>query len=176
MAEVGIAERSLGGDAREWSSGSSDTDGVERARRRMVLVVEDDLDEWKLYGKILWYNGFDVLHAADGEEALRMAHRYAPDLVLLDLMLPGRDGLEVCRELMRHEETSNIPVVVLTGRRASEFERELREAGCARYLEKPISPARVVSEVCGMIGVPPAAGLSPRPRKYSRLEDEADSH
>lgn len=143
------------------------------AARPLVLVVEDELHDWQIYGKILWYNGYDVLHAPDGDEGLRLAQRYLPDLVLLDIMLPKRDGLELCREIKEDAATRGIPVLALSGRAAREFEAPARQVGCTGYLEKPISPAEVVREVARVIGPAPASGIGRRPRRFSPMEDAA---
>lgn len=124
-------------------------------RRPLILVVEDDRHDWELYGKLLWYNGFDVMRADTGEEGLALARRHTPDLLLLDLMLPGMDGLSVCRALKSDPATREIIVVVLSGRAEREFGVVLQRSGCARYLEKPIGPLRVLHEVERLIGRAP---------------------
>lgn len=137
--------------------------------RQLVLVVEDEPHDWEIYGKMLWYNGFDVLYARDGAEGLDLARANHPDLVLLDLGLPGMDGLELCRRLKEDPAISDIPVLVLTARSERNYGDEARRAGCARYLEKPKTPLEVLSEVEALIGQAPpgAAGRPPeveRPR------------
>lgn len=130
----------------------------EERERPLVLVVEDDPSDWHLYGELLWYNGFDVAHATKGMEALRMAAERTPDLVLLDLVLPGMDGLEVCRRLRAIEEMRDVPVVVLTGRSAAEVEGACMAAGANRFLQKPTSPLAVLGLVEQLIGRPPLPG------------------
>lgn len=131
-------------------------------QRPLVLVVEDDPHDWEIYGKLLWYNGFDVLCAADGAEGLQLAQDCRPDLVLLDLGLPEMDGLELCRRLKQHSATPDVPVVVLTARSKASFGQQARLVGCERYLEKPQSPLQVLHEVERVIGrAPPGAGGQP---------------
>jgi CheY-like chemotaxis protein len=133
----------------------------ERERQR-VLVVEDNPEELDLYGKILWYNGFDVVYARDGAEGLRCADRYDPDLVLLDLGLPEMNGLELCRRLKERPASADLPVVVLTARAQIACGHQARRAGCDVYLEKPHSPLSVLKEVERLIGpAPPGAGGKP---------------
>jgi CheY-like chemotaxis protein len=135
--------------------------GAERERQR-VLVVEDNPEELDLYGKILWYNGFDVVYARDGAEGLRCAARYEPDLVLLDLGLPEMSGLELCRQLKERTASADLPVVVLTARAQIACGHQARRAGCDVYLEKPHSPLGVLKEVERLIGqAPPGAGGAP---------------
>jgi two-component system, OmpR family, response regulator ResD len=130
--------------------------------RQRVLVVEDNPDELELYGKILWYNGFDVMYARDGAEGLRCADDYQPDLVVVDLGLPGMDGLELCRRLKERTANAGLPVVILSARAQIDYGHQARRAGCDVYLEKPHSPVGVLKEVERLIGqAPPGAGGPP---------------
>lgn len=117
---------------------------VPSGRRRTVLVVEDEepILEMLRYG--LERFGFSVHCVGSGEEALTAATHERPDLVLLDLMLPGMDGLEVCRRLKRDKETSTIPIVILTARDGEADIVAGLEIGADDYLTKPFSP-RVLS-------------------------------
>jgi CheY-like chemotaxis protein len=133
------------------------------AEPQLVLVVDDNEAERTLYGKILWYNGFNVAFATEGEEALRVARERRPDAVVLDLMMPGMDGVELCRRLKADPLTREIPVLALTARREWEMGQRMREAGCARYLEKPIPPLDVFHEVESLIGRPPSPGEAEEP-------------
>lgn len=130
-------------------------DGSPERKRQLVLAVEDDHHDWLIYGKLLWYNGYDVLHAPDGEEGLRLARERHPDVILADLVLPGMDGVSMCCDLKEDEETRDIPILVLTGRAEREFGPPAREAGCADYLEKPIGPVQVLHVIEDLIGRPP---------------------
>jgi DNA-binding response OmpR family regulator len=126
--------------------------------RQLVLVVEDNPHEREIYGRILWYNGFDVIFALDGEAALRMADEQRPDLVLLDLGLPDVPGLLVCEQLRQRAYMANVPVIVLSGMARERHGPQLRRAGCTQYLEKPASPIAVLHEVERFIGRPPRPG------------------
>lgn len=130
--------------------------------RQVVLVVEDDPDDWEIYGKILWYNGFDVLCAADGVEGLKLAREYRPDLILLDLGLPEMTGMELCRQLKQGPAASDVPIIVLSAQPEAEYGEEARREGCTGYLEKPRSPVDVLHAVEDVIGpAPPDAGGQP---------------
>lgn len=133
-------------------------------QRPVVLVLEDERHDWEIYGKVLLYNGFDVLYAGEGNEGLDMAREQVPDLVLIDLGLPGLDGLAVCRALRSDPRTAGIPVVILTARSRSEYEHRARLAGCSLYLEKPINPVALLHEVEHLIGRPPLPGVGRPPR------------
>jgi two-component system phosphate regulon response regulator PhoB len=112
-----------------------------------ILVVEDDVDILRLITYNFEASGFEVATAQDGYEALTSARRRAPDLIILDLMLPGLDGLEVCKELKRSEATRKIPVVMLTAR-GEEVDRIVGlELGADDYVVKPFSPRELILRV-----------------------------
>jgi DNA-binding response OmpR family regulator len=134
--------------------------------RPLVLVVEDDPHDWEIYGKILWYNGYDVFYAAEAEEGYRLAREHRPDLILLDLMLPKVDGLTLYRRIREDSSMADIPVVVLSGRPFSELGQAALDLGCRAYLEKPISPVEVLHRVEDLVGRPPPSGVGPAPEKY----------
>ena len=118
-------------------------DAGEAARRR-VLVVDDETSVREVLGQYLHLDGYAVLEAADGIEALRVAEREPPDLVILDLMLPGMDGLEVCRRL---RERSAVPILMLTARGDEMDKLEGFRAGTDDYVTKPFSPREVMMRV-----------------------------
>jgi DNA-binding response OmpR family regulator len=112
-----------------------------------ILVVDDEPDVLDLVTYNLTQAGFQTLTAVDGAEALRKARSAAPDLILLDLMLPELDGLEVCKLLRRDAKTSGIPIIMLTAR-ADETDRVLGlELGAVDYVPKPFSPRELVLRV-----------------------------
>jgi two-component system alkaline phosphatase synthesis response regulator PhoP len=109
-----------------------------------ILVVEDEARIVKLVRDYLERAGFDVLSALDGEIALTLARREQPDLIILDLMLPGVDGLDVCRRLRRE---SGVPIIMLTAR-VEEADRIVGlELGADDYVTKPFSPRELVARV-----------------------------
>jgi DNA-binding response OmpR family regulator len=112
-----------------------------------ILVVDDEPDVLDLVTYNLGQAGFQTDTAADGAEALRKARSTTPDLILLDLMLPEMDGLEVCKLLRRDAKTSAIPIIMLTAR-ASEIDRIVGlELGAVDYVPKPFSPRELVLRV-----------------------------
>lgn len=125
--------------------------------RKLVLVIDDCDAERELYGRLLWYNGFDVIFAVTGEEGIQFARERAPDLVVLDLILPGMGGIDVC-QILKEQVSATLPVLVLSARSERELGHAAREAGCDKYLEKPISPVKVLFEVERLIGRPPPSG------------------
>jgi CheY-like chemotaxis protein len=126
--------------------------------RPLVLVVEDNEHDWEIYGKMLWYNGFDVVAAKDAESALAHAHSRPPDIVLVDLELPGMSGLEFCAQLRDDPVLNDVPVVMLTAHDVRRYGQAAEKAGCATYLEKPISPVNVLHAVEELVGRPPPEG------------------
>lgn len=128
-------------------------------RRQLVIVAEDERHEWEIYGKILWYNGFDVLHAEDGEEALELIRANRPDLIILDLMLPKVDGLEICRRVKAERAMDKVPVIALSARSEREYGSRARAVGFTGYLEKPIGPLAVLRTVEDLIGRAPQPGV-----------------
>jgi two-component system phosphate regulon response regulator PhoB len=112
-----------------------------------VLIVEDEADILTLLEYHLRTAGFEVYAATTGLDALKAARRHQPDLVLLDLMLPGLDGFEVCRELKRERQTSGIGVIMLTAR-GEEVDRVVGlELGADDYVTKPFSPRELILRV-----------------------------
>jgi DNA-binding response OmpR family regulator len=111
---------------------------------RTILVVEDEMKIARLVRDYLAHAGFEVIVTGDGESALASARGQKPDLIVLDLGLPGRDGLDVTRELRR---TSNVPIVMLTAR-GDEADRVVGlELGADDYVVKPFSPKELVARI-----------------------------
>ena len=115
--------------------------------RKTILVVEDEPDIRELVRYNLDNAGFGVIEASDGESALRLARSERPALVILDLMLPEGDGLEICKILRSRPETANIPIVMLTAK-AAEVDRILGlELGADDYVTKPFSPRELSARI-----------------------------
>ncbi len=116
-----------------------------------ILVVDDEPDALELIRFNLKNAGFEVLLADDGAEALKRARELAPDLILLDVMLPEMDGLEVCRMLRRDPATRQIPIMMLTAK-AAEIDRIVGlELGADDYVTKPFSPRELVLRVKNLL-------------------------
>ena len=112
-----------------------------------ILVVEDEPDIRKLVHYNLVQDHYKVVEAENGDQALRMIQRDKPSLVILDLMMPGMSGLEVCRTLRGQDETAKLPILMLTAK-AGEADRVLGlELGADDYLTKPFSPRELVARV-----------------------------
>jgi two-component system alkaline phosphatase synthesis response regulator PhoP len=112
-----------------------------------VLVVDDEKDLVELVKYHLEKEGLKCLEARDGETALQVAKERSPDLVVLDLMLPGLDGIEVCRKLRKDPKTSSMAIIMLTAK-AEEVDRIVGlEMGADDYMVKPFSPRELVARV-----------------------------
>ncbi len=112
-----------------------------------ILIVEDEANIRQLVRYNLEKEGFQVMEAADGMQGLRTAQKEKPDLVLLDLMLPGMDGLEVCRTLKGAPATSALPIIMLTAK-AEEVDKIIGlELGADDYMTKPFSPRELTARI-----------------------------
>jgi two-component system, cell cycle response regulator DivK len=148
----------------EGTAGPAWNGGGGRGRERpRVLVAEDDPNDREIYGRMLAYNGFDVIFAGDGEAALRLARSRRPDLLLLDLGLPLLSGLDVCSELRSDAATAGIPIIALTGFARERMAQHAHRAGCTTYIEKPASPVSVLHAVESLIGKAPLTGVGAPP-------------
>lgn len=116
-----------------------------------ILLVEDEQDLQELLAYNLSREGYGVTTASTGEEALKQARARRPDLILLDLMLPGMDGLEVCRALRSRDTTADVPVIMLT---AKGEERDIvrgLELGADDYVTKPFSPRILLARIAAVL-------------------------
>jgi len=112
-----------------------------------ILVVDDDRNVVQIIAVNLQYEGMDVIEAYDGEEALAKTAAKKPDLILLDIMMPGLDGLEVCRRLKSDARTADIPIIMLTAKTRDEDILAGWEAGADDYLTKPFNPLGLTQRV-----------------------------
>ncbi len=114
---------------------------------KKILVVEDHRDTRELLKYNLAAAGFDVAAADDGQSGLKLANGFRPDIILLDLMMPGMDGLEVCRQLKGDGELARIPVIMLTAK-GEEIDKIVGlELGADDYVVKPFSPRELVLRI-----------------------------
>ncbi|MDB6066171.1 MAG: Two component transcriptional regulator, winged helix family [Pedosphaera sp.] len=124
-----------------------------------ILVVDDEPDAVELIKFNLKAGGYEVITAADGEEALKKARAVLPDLIILDLMLPEVDGLEVCKILRRDQRVAATPIIMLTAK-AAEIDRVLGlELGADDYVTKPFSPRELMLRVKRLLRTTPTGDL-----------------
>ncbi len=115
--------------------------------KETILIVDDEQDILELLNYNLGRDGYKVLSAQTGEEALDTASRELPGLIILDLMLPGIDGLEVCKRLKKASETEKIPIIMLTAKGEEADIVTGLELGADDYITKPFSPKVVIARV-----------------------------
>jgi two-component system, OmpR family, phosphate regulon response regulator PhoB len=144
------------------------------ARAKMLLVEDDSA----LAELLIWHfkrEDFEVRHTPDGEEALLLAREAAPDIVLLDWMVEGLPGIEVCRRLRRAPETANVPIIMLTARGEEEDRVRGLETGADDYVTKPFSPRELVARVGAVLRrVRPA--LAGEALTYADIEMDTVGH
>ncbi len=115
--------------------------------RESILVVEDDENIQQLVGYNLAKGGFHVLYAEDGEKAVRIAKQEKPDLVVLDIMLPGLNGFEVCKLLRKDPQTKTLPIIMLTAKSEENDVATGLDLGADDYITKPFSPKILISRI-----------------------------
>lgn len=119
----------------------------------LILVVDDYQDAREMYAEYLQFSGFRVAEAKNGNEAVEQAMALKPDLILMDLSLPGMDGWEATRLLKADQTTRHIPIVALTGHALAGASEGARKAGCDSFVTKPCLPDDLVVEVRRMLNM-----------------------
>ena len=112
-----------------------------------VLVVEDNEENWDMLSRRLLRRGYTVIRAADGQEAVEMAARETPDLILMDVSLPVMDGLEATRRIRARPETQTTPIIALTAHATSADRDKALQAGCDDYHTKPVELPRLLAQM-----------------------------
>ncbi len=119
--------------------------------KRKILLIDDHDSVLKLLEAVLKVRNYEVCYASNGAEGLEMAQREAPDLILLDVMMPGMDGFKVCQALKQGEATSSIPVVFLTAR-GEETDREMgQRVGGQGFIKKPFRSLDLMETISRLV-------------------------
>ena len=114
---------------------------------KRILLVEDSPAHLQLMEAALRGRGYTILTAEDGEQALEQAHRHRPDLILLDVVLPKKNGYQVCRQLKTEPEMSSIPIIMVSSK-TQEFDRYWgMKQGADGYITKPFRPEQLLAEI-----------------------------
>lgn len=119
--------------------------------KKHILVVDDEIGALTLIGIMLERGGFSVLKAKDATSALAVLDQNTPDMIILDVMMPGMDGIELCRVIRDRSETTETPVLILSARGDAESVMRGMEAGANDYLPKPILHHDLVAKVRNML-------------------------
>ena len=118
---------------------------------KKILIAEDDPVSLKLVRDVLQANGYETKEVTSGEEAVVKAVQSKPDLIVMDIRLPGIDGLEATRRLKSDPSTEEIPIIAVTAHAMPEDEARILAAGCQAYLSKPLRFAEFISVVNGLL-------------------------
>ncbi|HEX3581063.1 MAG TPA: response regulator [Thermoanaerobaculia bacterium] len=116
-----------------------------------ILVVDDNATNLKLVSDVLEFEGYRIYKAMDAETAQEIVRQTPPDLILMDIALPGMDGLTLTRKLKSDERTRGIVVVALTAFAMKGDDAKARDAGCDGYITKPVDTRRLAGEVAGYL-------------------------
>lgn len=118
-----------------------------KEKQPLIMVVDDNSKNLQVVGKILYKNGYDLSLLGEGKSVLELAREKQPDLILLDIMMPGMDGFEVCQLLKNDELTKNIPVIFLTAKTDEDDIVKGFETGGVDYIKKPFNPRELLARV-----------------------------
>jgi CheY-like chemotaxis protein len=126
---------------------------IEADRPRHVLVVDDDSDGREIMAIVLTYDGFLTTTAGSGEEALAVVAQQRPDLILVDVRMPGMNGYDFAATIKGNAATRDIPIIMMSALSDREARAPCMEAGAADYLAKPMDRAEIVSRVGRALGI-----------------------
>jgi DNA-binding response OmpR family regulator len=118
---------------------------------KKILVIEDDPAISRLVDYTLRHEGYEVVTAANGLEGIKKAHDEAPDLVILDVMLPGMDGFEICHRLRSEPDTAQLLILMFSAKAQEVDKKTGLKVGADEYLPKPATPAEIVSRVAKLL-------------------------
>lgn len=114
---------------------------------KVILVIEDQEDNRRIMHDLLTNKGYEVIEAVNGFDGVNAAETHRPDLILLDIQLPGIDGYEVTRRIKANPNINKIPIIVVTSYALSGDDVKAFEAGCDAYIAKPFSPRKLLAKV-----------------------------
>jgi two-component system cell cycle response regulator DivK len=114
---------------------------------KRILVVEDQEDNRRIVRDLLTSVGYEIVEAVTGEDGVRMAETHVPDLILMDIQLPGLDGYEATRRIKAQAALRAIPVIAVTSYALSGDDAKAFEAGCDAYISKPFSPRALLAKI-----------------------------
>lgn len=122
------------------------------AMSKTVLVVEDNELNMKLFHDLLEAHGYEIVQTRNGLEAMDLARKHRPDLILMDIQLPEVSGLDVTRWIKEDDDLKTIPVIAVTAFAMKGDEERIRQGGCEAYLSKPISVGKFIETVKAYLG------------------------
>lgn len=116
---------------------------------KRILVIEDHEDNRRILRDLLSSVGFELIEAVTGDDGVAMAESHRPDLILMDIQLPGLDGYQATRRIKANAALRRIPIIAVTSFALSGDDVKAYEAGCDGYVTKPYSPRQLLAKVCG---------------------------
>ncbi|MEN8190118.1 MAG: response regulator [Thermodesulfobacteriota bacterium] len=119
---------------------------------KLVLVVEDQEDNRRIVRDLLESAGFEVVEAVTGTEGVNFADEYRPDMILMDIQLPGIDGYEATRQIKSNPDLKDIPIIAVTSYALSGDDQKAYAAGCDDYMSKPYSPRELLKKILEYLG------------------------
>ena len=119
---------------------------------KVILVIEDDPAQRKFVEGVLGASGYRTAGASDGEAGLLAARARIPDLIILDVMMPARNGYQTCRALRGEEATRDVPILMLTAKNQAADRFWAEQVGASGFLRKPVEPAELLEAVRGLLG------------------------
>lgn len=127
---------------------------------KRILVIEDQEDNRRIVRDLLTSVGYQIIEATAGDEGVALAKLHRPDLILMDIQLPGLDGYEATRQIKADPNLHHIPIIVVTSYALSNDDKKAFEAGCDAYVSKPYSPRNLLAKIREFLEAPPAQGAS----------------
>jgi CheY-like chemotaxis protein len=118
---------------------------------RRVIVVDDDREVREIVTFVLGLNGFEVITAANGQQLQQELDTVLPDLIILDVMMPGEDGYQICRHLRGQRRTQHIPIIIITAHAEDIYERISQDLGAAHHITKPFHPLELAERVKALL-------------------------
>lgn len=118
---------------------------------KRILVVEDQEDNRRILRSLLTRHGYELIEAITGEEGLASAEQHRPDLILMDIQLPGIDGYDAARRIKANPSLRHIPIIAVTSYSSSEGEAKAMAAGCDAFVTKPFSPSVLAAKIQGYL-------------------------
>ena len=115
--------------------------------KKTILVIEDNEDNRRIMRDLLTSGGYDVIEAVTGEEGVTAAEAYRPDLILMDVQLPGMDGYEATKRIKANHNLQKVPIIMVTSYALSGDDVKAFEAGCDDYVSKPFSPRKLLAKI-----------------------------
>jgi len=114
---------------------------------KTILVIEDNEDNRRIMRDLLMSNGYEVIEAVTGEEGITAAETYRPNLILMDVQLPGMNGYEAAQRIKANTDLQKVPIIVVTSYALSGEDVKAFEAGCDAYVSKPFSPRKLLTKI-----------------------------